>query len=60
MVKYQKQVPEYYKGMYQDGYTPEQILDAIHRKIYRQSTEKESQVDEIGAIQINSVVRIQK
>jgi len=35
MVKYQKQVPEYYKGMYRDGYTPEQILDAIHRKIYR-------------------------
>ena len=35
MVKYQKQVPEYYKGMYQDGYTPGQILDAIHRKIYR-------------------------
>lgn len=35
MVKHQKQVPEYYKGMYQDGYTPEQILDAIHRKIYR-------------------------
>lgn len=35
MVKYQKQVPEYYKGMYQDGYTPEQILDAIHRKMYR-------------------------
>ena len=35
MVKYQKQVPEYYKGMYQDGYTPEQILDVIHRKMYR-------------------------
>lgn len=60
MVKYQKQVPEYYKGMYQDGYTPEQILDAIHRKMYRQAIEKESQVDEIAALQINSVVRIQK
>lgn len=57
MVKYQKQVPEYYKGMYQDGYTPEQILDAIHRKMYRQATEKENQID---AIQIKSVVRVKK
>ncbi len=35
MVKYQKQVPEYYMGMYLDGYTPEQILNAAHRKMYR-------------------------
>lgn len=57
MVKYQKQVPEYYMGMYLDGYTPEQILNAAHRKMYRQAAEKENQID---AIQIKSVVRVKK
>lgn len=60
MVKYQKQVPEYYNGMYSDGYAPEQILDALHRKMYRQAQEKESRIAEIGVVKINSVMRIKK
>ena len=28
-------VPEYYDTMYMDGYTPEQIMHAAHKKIQR-------------------------
>lgn len=32
-------LPEYYKEMYLDGYTPSEILQAVHRKILNQSEE---------------------
>lgn len=31
---YNRQVPEYYDWMYLDGYSPEQIMYAQHRKMY--------------------------
>ena len=30
---YHKNLPEYYPYMYLDGYTPEQILEALHRSM---------------------------
>lgn len=31
---YNSRLPSYYHGMYQDGYTPEEILEASRRHIY--------------------------
>lgn len=31
--KYQKYIPEYYPTMYLDGYTPEQIMIAMRKKM---------------------------
>jgi len=33
--QYFKDVPEYYRYMYLDGYTPEQIMYAARKKILR-------------------------
>lgn len=30
---FQRKTPEYYPGMYMDGYSPEQILAAKHRQM---------------------------
>ena len=38
---YDRQIPEYYETMYLDGYTPNQILHAVHRKMVREYLERE-------------------
>ena len=38
---YDRQIPEYYPTMYMDGYTPEQILHAVHRKMVHEYLERE-------------------
>ena len=40
---YDRQVPEYYPTMYMDGYTPDQILHAVHRKMVREYLEREAE-----------------
>ena len=37
-----KNVPDYYDWMYLDGYTPEEILYAFHRKMDREQEEREA------------------
>lgn len=37
---YDRRIPDYYDTMYLDGYTPEQILHAAHRKIIRSYEER--------------------
>lgn len=32
-----KQIPEYYDGMYLDGYTPQEIIEAAHTSILREA-----------------------
>ena len=40
---YDRQIPEYYPTMYMDGYTPAQILHAVHRKMVREYLEREAE-----------------
>ena len=40
---YDRQIPEYYPTMYLDGYTPPQILHAVHRKMIREYYEREEE-----------------
>lgn len=54
---YDKQIPDYYSTMYMDGYTPQQILYAAHRKMYQAQLERQEDV-EVHALNIQSVVKI--
>ena len=38
---YDSQIPEYYPTMYLDGYRPDQILHAVHRKMIREYEARE-------------------
>ncbi len=37
------QIPEYYDGMYLDGYKPYQIMEAVHNSIIQRYTEAQQQ-----------------
>lgn len=57
-------IPDYYPTMYKDGYTPEQIRYACHRKIRRDYEARkaermaEAEAMEIPEVKITSEVRI--
>ena len=61
---YNRQIPEYYDTMYMDGYTPEQIMHAAHKKMQRMYEEREvtkraeAEANEIPNVKIISEVKI--
>ena len=58
MIKqFDRQIPEYYPTMYLDGYKPEQILHAAHRKVYQDYMERK-EAAQIPTLNIKSVVKI--
>ena len=63
---FHKDVPEYYDYMYLDGYSPEQILHAAHKKMMRQVEEREAaqrakaEENEIPNVKIISEVKIRQ
>ena len=56
--QYFKDVPEYYRYMYLDGYTPEQIMYAARKKILRQYAERMEAQNQIDKIKIVSEVKV--
>ncbi len=57
---YFKDVPEYYDSMCMDGYTPEQIRYARHKKMNRQQAEQEELADSVDSVKIKSEVKIKR
>ncbi len=57
---YFKDVPEYYDSMCMDGYTPEQIRYALHKKMDRQQAEQEELADSVDSVKIKSEVKIKR
>ena len=61
---FHKNVPEYYDSMYLDGYTPEQIMHAAHKKMQRMYEDRkaaqraEAEANEIHNVKIISEVKI--
>lgn len=61
---YDRQIPDYYDTMYMDGYTPEQIRYAAHRKMIREYEAREAakraaaEENEIPNVKIVSEVKI--
>ena len=62
--EYSKSVPDYYPTMYMDGYTPDQIYYAAHRKMIGEYQERkaaqraEAAAKEIPKLKIISEVKI--
>ncbi|MBR0341844.1 MAG: hypothetical protein IJH64_06295 [Oscillospiraceae bacterium] len=40
-----KKIPDYYDGMYLDGYKPYEILEAAHNSIIKQYTERQQEAE---------------
>ena len=61
---FHRNVPEYYNTMYLDGYTPEQIMHAAHKKMQRMDEERKAaqrakaEENEIPTVKIVSEVKI--
>ena len=59
-----RQIPDYYDTMYLDGYTPDQIGYAMHRKMIREyearqaAKRAEAEENEIPTVKIVSEVKI--
>lgn len=51
---YDRQIPDYYKEMYLDGYTPDQIAYALRRKMIQGHEERQM----VNEIKITSEVRL--
>ena len=66
MNHYFRDVPDYYDTMYMDGYSPEQILHAAHKKMMRQVEEREAaqraeaEANEIPNVKIISEVKVRR
>ena len=56
----EKNVPEYYPTMYQDGYTPTEILAALRKKM-RQNVQEQRQNDsQRSNIHLTAKVEVKK
>lgn len=55
-----RQVPAYYKGMYRDGYNPEQILHALRYQMLQSYDERQKEAEEsqFWNVKITSEVKI--
>ena len=50
-------IPEYSRYMYLQGYTPEQIMAALHKKMLQEAKER-ADAEEIPVVKIISEVKI--
>ena len=61
---YDRQIPDYYNGMHRDGYTPQQILHALHRKMIQEyearkaEQQAEAELNEVWNVKIRSEVKV--
>lgn len=55
-----REIPEYYDWMYLDGFTPDEILYGLHKKMNRQQAEQEALADSVDSIKIKSEVKIKR
>ena len=49
-----RRIPEYYDGMYKDGFTPQEIIIAAHKKMIQEYTA----ADPFQNIKIKSEIKI--
>lgn len=51
---YNRKIPEYYPTMYLDGYTPQQILIAVHKSMLNEYQD----IQQVDEIKITSEVKV--
>lgn len=58
--EYFKNLPDYYDTMYLDGYTPEQILEAQHRRMRKKYQRKREEAATEAAVQAQIEKQLEK
>ena len=53
-----RKIPEYYDWMYLDGFTPDEVLCAFHKKMDREQAEREALADSGITVKIKGEVKI--
>ena len=56
----EKNVPEYYPAMYQDGYTPTEILAAMRKKLRQNIQEQRQNDSQRSNIHLTAKVEVKK
>ncbi len=56
----EKNVPEYYPAMYQDGYTPTEILAAMRKKLRQNIQEQRWNSSQLSNIHFTAKVEVKK
>ena len=56
----EKNVPEYYPTMYQDGYTPTEILAAMRKKLRQNVQEQRWNSSQLSKIHLTAKVEVKK
>ena len=56
----EKNVPEYYPAMYQDGYTPTEILAAMRKKLRQNAQERRWNSSQLSNIHLTAKVEVKK
>lgn len=61
---YNKHIPEYYDWMYLDGFTPDEVMIAFHKKMQREESERQAKLqaeqDMFKNVTIKSEVKIKR
>ena len=54
-----RKIPEYYDGMHRDGFTPQEIITAAHKKMIQEYTAADPQTtDPLENVNIKSEIKI--
>ena len=56
----EKNVPDYYPAMYQDGYTPTEILAAMRKKLRQNAQERRWNSSQLSNIHLTAKVEVKK
>ena len=56
----EKNVPEYYPAMYQDGYTPTEILAAMRKKLRKNVEEQRQSGSQLSNTHFTAKVEVKK
>ena len=57
---YDRRIPDCYNWMYLDGYNPEKIMYAVHRKMNRAQAEREALNEGFDSVKVKSEVKVRK
>ena len=56
----EKNVPDYYPAMYQDGYTPTEILAAMRKKLRQNVQEQRWNDSQLSNVHLTAKVEVKK
>ena len=53
-----KRIPDYYDGMYKDGYAPWEIVEAAHNSIIQEAEARKAEAEEAAPMNVRFKVEV--